>query len=433
MWKTTLVLWTLAALSFDAAAQRPLSLDSAIEKALSANYELQIAQSELRVAQLQDYRGNAGETPRTAFGVNDNVQVNNVAQDLANGTSINRNGAFANALGANLQVNWTIFNGMRVTAIKQRVREQITGQEELLRAQMQATVAQVMQSYYAIVRQQYYLDVIARTREVSRLRKVLAEQKRDAGLANASDVLLAELDLSQREQAYATQELFLRQGMMDLLSLLNETPDEAYILSDTVLPFIELDRERILAQLQDNPQLLAAEAAIRASQQAERSVYANRMPTVQLSSGLAYNLSYNTGGFVTSSQSYGPFIGINANVPLLQNKIFNRQHDIARQQTETTRLRLAQSEDDLQTAAMKLWETYAYARIQGERERINVENSRRYLDLITERHRLNAATAIDLREAQRSYEDANFRQIDVQYQAVSAEIELLRLAGLLSR
>ena len=433
MWKNKIVFMSLLALATCGLAQQPLPLNKAIEMALANSYELQISQSELRTAELQDFRGNAGETPRPSFGVSDNVQVNNVAQDLANGTSINRNGAFANALGANLQVNWTIFNGMRVSAIKQRIREQIVGQGELHKAQINATMANVMQSYYAIVRQQYYLAVIARTREVSRLRKELAEQKKEAGLANASDVLLAELDLSEREQAYKTQELYLRQSMMDLAALVNDVPGSTYVLTDTAFPQIGLDRAEIMDKLQDNPELLAAEAAIRASEQSERSAYATRMPTVGLSSGLAYNLSYNTGGFVTSAQSYGPFIGVNANVPLLQNKIFNRQYDIARQQTETTRLRLAQAADNLETAALKLWESYVYAQAQAELEAMNVENARRYLDLVTERHRLNAATAIDLREAQRSYEDANFRQIDVQYQAINAEIELMRLAGMLVR
>lgn len=433
MWKNKLLALCLLAIAATGVAQRPLSLDSAIARALSGNYALQIAASELRVAELQDFRGNAGETPRPSLGVTDNVQLNNVNQDLANGTSINRNGAFANALGANLQVNWTLFNGMRVTAIKQQVREQATAQGELYKAQMQATLAAVMQQYYGIVRQQYYLDVIARTRAISQLRKELAEQKRAAGLANASDVLLAELDLHEREQAYTTQELYLRQAMLDLASLLNDAPGSSYVLSDTALPLLALDRESILAQVQDNPQLLAAEAAIRASEQAERGVRANRLPTVQLSSGLAFNTSYNTGGFVTSAQSYGPFVGVNANVPLLQHKIFNRQYDIARQQTETTRLRLAQAEDDLTTAAMKLWESYDYARQQADRESANVANARRYLDLVTERHRLNAATALELREAQRSYEDATFRQIDAQYQAVAAQIELQRLSGNLIR
>jgi outer membrane protein len=326
-----------------------------------------------------------------------------------------------------------VFNGMRVTAVKQRVAAEISGQEALLQAQLQATVAEVTQSYFGIVRQQYYLAVIARTVEVSRLRKELAEQKRSAGLANASDVLLAELDLHQRTQAYLSQELFLRQSMLELAGLMNEEPGRSYILSDTVLAASNLDRADILQRLQDNPQLLAGEAAIRAAQQTERSTFANRMPTVQLNGGLAYNLANNNGGFVIANQNYGPFIGFNANVPLLQNKVFNRQNDIARQQTETTRLRLAQSEDDLVTAAMKLWEAYDHARAQVALEAANAANAQRYLDLVTERHRLNAATALELREAQRSFEEAHFRQIDIQYQAISAEIELLRLAGMLSQ
>ena len=412
--------------------QTVLTLDSAIQMALEKNFDVQIAESNLKAMQLRDYRGNAGETPRPEFNVSDNAQLINVNQDLSNGTNISRNGAFANALGANLQVNWTVFNGMRVVSIKQGIREQIHQSEEVLRATLQNTVADVMRGYYGVVRQQYYLKVISQSIEVSRERKVLAEQKKAVGYANASDLLLADLDLYQLEQAFESQQLLLRQGIVDLITLTNVELGQAWLVEDTIVPLGNLNRDDVLAAIQSNPELAAAEAAIRASEQAEKTIYANRMPVVQLNGGLGYSLSNNNGGFIISNQSYGPFLGVNANVPLLQYKVFNRQHAIARQETETLRIMQLQAENALESAALKLWDSYETAMAQLQTASANVANARRYLDLVIERNKLDAATVLELREAQQSFEDANFRLIDLEYQAIVAEVELMRLAGMLA-
>lgn len=412
--------------------QTVLTLDSAIQMALEKNFDVQIAESNLKAMQLRDYRGNAGETPRPEFNVSDNAQLINVNQDLSNGTNISRNGAFANALGANLQVNWTVFNGMRVVSIKQGIREQIHQSEEVLRATLQNTVADVMRGYYGVVRQQYYLKVISQSIEVSRERKVLAEQKKAVGYANASDLLLADLDLYQLEQAFESQQLLLRQGIVDLITLTNAELGQAWLVEDTIVPLGNLNRDDVLAAIQSNPELAAAEAAIRASEQAEKTIYANRMPVVQLNGGLGYSLSNNNGGFIISNQSYGPFLGVNANVPLLQYKVFNRQHAIARQETETLRIMQLQAENALESAALKLWDSYETAMAQLQTASANVANARRYLDLVIERNKLDAATVLELREAQQSFEDANFRLIDLEYQAIVAEVELMRLAGMLA-
>jgi len=61
---------------------------------------------------------------------------------------------------------------------------------------------------------------------------------------------------------------------------------------------------------------------------------------------------------------------------------------------------------------------------------LEVENSKLADENVTialERFRLGQSTAIELREAQKSYEESNARLANVRYQAKVAETELLRL------
>jgi outer membrane protein len=411
-------------------AQKILSLDSALQRALVAGHGILIAQSELQAAELQDYRGNAGETPRTAFTLNDNAQLINTNQSLANGSDINRVGAVANNFGAALNVNWTIFNGMRVKATKSRIHAQVEQSTFLLRASIQATVADLMQAYYTLARQQGYLDVIEQSRLVSEKRLELTQQRKLAGLANGADLLLAEIDLHEREQAAQTQAIVQRQFQIDLSNAMQGALDENWVVADE-FPLEALNWADIETGILQNPELSAADAAVRAAEASARSAYANRMPTIQVNGGLAYNLAFNNGGFVLQNQNYGPYVGLNANVPLLQRRIFDRQYKIAQQQAETTRLRQAQTEDELLAMARKLFESHVSLQEQALKEVENVGRARQLFEIVVQREQLDAATVLELREAQRSFEEANFRLIDLKYQALMAQVELMRLAGML--
>lgn len=424
----TLILGLL--LTFDLWGQQPLSLDSAISKALSGGNAVLIAQSELTAATLKDYKGNAGELPKSSILLSDNAQLININQELSNGNQVGRNGAVANALGTSFNVNWVVFNGLRVQAYKGAVRANIEQKDQQLRSAMQATVAEVVNTYLDLARQQRYLAVIEQSRLVSEQRLLLIQRRKEVGMANAADLLLAEIDLQDRVNALETQKILIRQLQVDLNNQMQAPLENTWTVNED-FPFGEVAWANIEAGIRANPDLAAAEAAAAQAEFQAKSVYANRMPTLQLNGGVGYNLSMNSGGFILRNQSYGPYVGVNANVPLLQKRSFDREYQAAQQNAETMHLRKQDAEEDLLAHGRKIFDSYAMLQMQVEQESLNVARAQKLLDLEVARERLDASTVLELREAQRSFEEVNFRLIDLKFRMQQAQVELMRLAGLL--
>ena len=76
-----------------ATAQTVLTLNDAIQQALSKNFDLQIARNDEEVANLLNNWGNAGRLPTVSAAAGYNFSNNNLDQRLSNGTNIKRNGA----------------------------------------------------------------------------------------------------------------------------------------------------------------------------------------------------------------------------------------------------------------------------------------------------------------------------------------------------
>jgi outer membrane protein len=86
---------------------------------------------------------------------------------------------------------------------------------------------------------------------------------------------------------------------------------------------------------------------------------------------------------------------------------------------------------DYSAGAVKTYQTYQSSIEQLENQKKNYALSKQLLDLTLQRFELIQATIIDVREAQRSFEEAGYRLINLNYAAKSAEIELKRLSNTL--
>ena len=84
--------------------------------------------------------------------------------------------------------------------------------------------------------------------------------------------------------------------------------------------------------------------------------------------------------------------------------------------------------NDQQAVATKTYQTYITSREQMNTQEQTLQLSKQLVDLTLKRYELNSATSVEVREAQKSYEDASFRMINLIYLAKIAEIELLRLS-----
>jgi outer membrane protein len=408
--------------------QRVLTLKEAIDSALKNNLDIAISRTGVEASTVNNHISIAGGLPTVAGTLNDVEQVTAVNQKLSSGTEINRNNAASNNLTAGVTGSMLVFNGWKVVATKKRLEELQKLSEAQLANQIQNVVADVMVNYFDIVRQQDYLTTLNFALELVRKRLEIFQVRKDVGLANNADIFQAQIDVNTIIQNIAAQQLVLNQAKISLLDLMNSS-DSSFVVNDTILVDKSLAIEPILNFLQKNPEVLIAEQQIRVNEQLTREIASQRYPAIRVNGGYNFNRSQAAAGNFLLNQSYGPFIGLNVQVPIFNGGATKRQQRVAEINTTTASLQRDNVISNLNTIALRNYYAYRNTLQQLETEKQNYELARKLVDLTVQRFNLNVATIIEVREALRSFEETGFRLVNLSYAAKIAEIELKRLSN----
>jgi outer membrane protein len=119
--KNLLTTFVFVLLSTVVQAQDTLTLQSAIEMALRQNYSIQIARNQSDIATNNNTIGNAGFLPSVTAAAVASSSNTSIRQEFNNGNTINRAGAAASAVAANVALSWTIFDGLKMFATRDRL------------------------------------------------------------------------------------------------------------------------------------------------------------------------------------------------------------------------------------------------------------------------------------------------------------------------
>lgn len=409
-------------------SQRVLTLRQAIDSALRNNLDISIARADVEAAQVNNHISIAGGLPTVTGTLNDQEQITAVNQKLNSGQEINRNSAASNNLQIGVTASMLVFNGWRVVATKKRLEELQKLSDAQLAAQIQNVVANVMVSYYDVVRQEDYLNTLSYSLSLSQKRLDIFQVRKDVGLANNADIFQAQIDVNTIQQNIAQQQLVLNQSKISLMNLMN-SPDTSFRIIDSIQVDNSLTIDPIFQAIQQNPEVIAAQQQIRVNEQVEKETAALRYPAVRVNGGYNFSRNQNAAGLTLLNQSYGPFIGLNIQVPIFNGGATKRQVRVAEINTRIAELSRDNTIVNLTTSARNSFEAYRITLQQLEQARANYDLSKRLVDLTLQRFNLNVATIIEVREAQRSLEEAGFRLVNLSYTAKIAEIELKRLSN----
>lgn len=409
-------------------SQRVLTLRQAIDSALRNNLDISIARADVEAAQVNNHISIAGGLPTVIGTLNDQEQITAVNQKLNSGQEINRNSAASNNLQIGVTASMLVFNGWRVVATKKRLEELQKLSDAQLAAQIQNVVANVMVNYYDVVRQEDYLNTLSYSLSLAQKRLEIFQVRKDVGLANNADIFQAQIDVNTIQQNITQQQLVLNQSKISLMNLMN-SPDSAFRIVDSIQVDNSLTIDPIFQAIQENPEVIAAQQQIKVNEQVERETAALRYPAVRVNGGYNFSRNQNAAGLTLLNQSYGPFIGLNIQVPIFNGGATKRQVRVAEINTRIAELSRDYTIVNLTTSARNSFEAYRITLQQLEQARSNYDLSKRLVDLTLQRFNLNVATIIEVREAQRSLEEAGFRLVNLAYTAKIAEIELKRLSN----
>lgn len=416
---------------WSATAQNVLTLNDAIQQALSKNFDLQIARNDEDVATLLNNWGNAGRLPTVSAAAGYNFSNNNLDQRLSNGTNIKRNGASFQSENASVVAQWRVFNGFRVVAAKSRLDEQQKIANLNVRQQANVLVYNVISSYINLLRFQAQQKANQETLLLFEERMKLAENRFNIGVAGKSDYLQAAADYNAAKTNIMTIENNIEQEKVRLNNILSRNPSEAFTTSDASMTDVSFDdRDKILAAIDTlNPSMLMARSQLAVLYQQQREINANRLPTVTLNAGAGLNNSVNSAGFTLRNTTYGPNAGIQLAIPIFQGGVVKQNLKVNAVQQKSQQVQIESLRNDLMTALAAAYNNYNNAKKLYDLELQTLEVVKENNVIAMERFRKASITSVELRQTQINLIESQTRMINARYQMKQAEADVLLVMG----
>lgn len=417
-----------------AMAQEKLTVEQAVGAALQNNFDIKLLRNDSSSYALDNSYAKAAFLPRVNATGGLVFNNNNQKQRLADGSKRESKGIRSNTLTGSVQLNWTLFDGMKMFVTKDKLAEFVRLGELNIKNQMVATVAGVINNYYNIVRQKQQLKAIEEQMGINEDRVKLAEKKLSAGLGAKPELLQGKVDLNAQKAARMKQQTLIEQLKEQLNQLMNVALNTRYEVSDTITFQADIILGDLLGSVEKtNPQLMAIKKNIDIGKLTLKERKAERWPTLSFNS--SYNYSKTDNKTVINpftplySRNNGFNYGIGISIPILNG--FNTRRQIQQAQLDIDYLNITyqsqKSRIDLDiTNAFKDYELQKKT-LALEEENILLAKENVYIAL--ERLRLGLSTYLELRETQKSLELAYDRLIAARYNTKLAETDLLRLKG----
>ena len=415
-------------------AQQLLTLDEAIATALQNNYDIQLSKNDSMVAALDYSYRNAAFLPSLNGTLGTTWNNNNQRQTLADGSKREQKSIRSHNTAASVALNWTLFDGLKMFAIKDKAAEYVQLGSLGIKNQVVNSVATVIITYYNIVRQKQQLKAVEEQITLNEERVRLSQYKLDIGTGIKPDLLQSKVDLNAQKALKLEQQALIEQLKEQLNQAMNVNKGINFEVSDSIpintvigLGDIQSDIEK------NNPELLIAQKNVDIARLTLKERKADQLPIVSFNS--AYNYSRTDNKKVINpfsplfNQSNGLNYGFTANIPIFNR--FNTKRLIRQAELD---IRYQQLVFENQRSLVNLDIITAFKNYELQKKALALEEenillARENVDIVFQTYKLSAATLVQLREAQNSLEAANNRLIAARYATKLAETELLRLKG----
>ncbi|MCB0689535.1 MAG: TolC family protein, partial [Saprospiraceae bacterium] len=364
---------------------------------------------------------------------NAGATVNKVQQNYLDGRVVDRFGR-SFAPNINVGLTWTVYDGGRMQATFDRLRELSNASDIQTQLAIQDLVSQIISSYYDVMRLKARVSFLNTVIKYYEDRLNITEERWNVGKGSKIDFLQSKTDLNAQLSGRATANNDFKNAKIRLNGLLNRDLNIEFDVEDEVV----LNEDYSLADLidiaaQKNQQVLLLRKFHDISLLSQKEIEATGKPQVEFSSTLGYFYTNTNANFILSNQNASLNVGFGARWNLFDGK--HRQNQLAISRVNTRSLE-KQEEELLVNIRTQL--TEAYNQFLSDKELLDFEEQNKELaeenlDISLEKFRLGGSTILELNEAQRSYDTALNRLVDAQHNIRVSELRLLEISGQLAR
>jgi outer membrane protein len=426
-----IILITLFSVSLALNAQTSLTLRNVVTEAFKNNHKIVILNNSQAVLNNLATRGNAGLLPNISLSANTNVSsMDYFGTSISNGSTYSEKGINGQSSGANVSVQYTLFNGFNDYWTYEKLQTSRDVGYWRNRDLIEQTIVGVIKAYYNVIQLSEQLDISHQTLEISKDRYSRALNRSKLGSALSIDLLNAEVDINTDSLNVLNVELYLENAKRQLNYLMGRDINIAYTIEDSVTfeERIEYDNWYTMA-LSESANLKVSSYELESARIDESISRASYLPK------LFFTGAYNYNNSESALSQYSPLEsnGYSANLALSYNIFSGYRGRIQRQNAKILKASKEEALEDskkvLERDVSNAFATYDNQLRAMEIERKHVEtagiNYLRTKDLFG----LGQVTNTQFREAQLNLARAKSLLTSARYNAKFAEIELLRLSG----
>lgn len=416
-------------LSLTAGAQQ-MTIEQAIEQALKNNYDIAIAKNTAMQASNNNSPGNAGMLPRVDLNASGILANNATKQEFSSGLVVDKSGVQSKNITTGAYLTWTVFDGFKMFATFDRLKELENMGELNVRIQIENTLVKVISAYYTVAMQKQMINGLKENIAVSEERLKIAQKKFDVGSTSKTEVLQAKVDMNALKSNLIRQNNLLRDAKASLNQLLLQPADKEFDVADSIPLMNPYKYEELQNSIMaNNADLLFAQRSIEVSKYMIREGKALTYPKLNLNANYIFSRAQNQAGFSLLNQNLGLNLGFTASWTIFngfttRDALKNLNLDLQNATYEYENLK-SLTQLNLLKAFRKNLDDIDILKLEEESKLLAKEN----LDIALERFRLGVTTSIELKLAQQSYAEATNRLADARFNAKLSETQLLKLSG----
>ncbi len=407
-------------------AQELLTLDDAIAAALKKNQQIQIFRNTAKISSNNAHLGNAGFLPQ----INASAGVN--YSDAVTQTAMGPAEMKATVSSAQLDLTYNLFDGLGSYYTYRKLKSQSQSSSLSARNGIEGIIVQTAAAYYALAVAEDGAQIAKEglTVSVERLQRV--RKRSDFGQANKLDLLNAEVDLNTDSVTYMNALQQLKESRQNLNVLLGLDREAAFAVSHEV-SFTRLESEQDLldSAFKNNASFLQAKAELKGAQYERNKSWSSHLPRLDLRGSYGRNQYAQDFNVKWDDPQKSASAGLSLSLNLFDG--FKRST-----QTQNAKIGLKNRELQLEQARLNLKKdlSNAFSAYQNKRAVLKMEeksaasaelNFKRTKELFD----LGRLTNTQFREAQLNLVRVKYSLSQAKFQAKTAEINLLRLSGIL--
>lgn len=422
-------------------AQELLSKEAALAQTLDSNFGIQMTRNANEIVKNNSEFLNAGFLPNVSVSGGTNYAASDseiafpgqVKEDGSPRPNLSLDNQESQRYNAGVNVNYTLFDGLGRKYNYKRLKEQYALSELQLRETIEQTILQLFSVYFDVARLTETTANLEKTLEVSKQRQKRAESAFAFGQSNKLAVLNAQVDVTNDSINLLQIKQELDNAKRDLNLIINQPIETAFEVDTdlTFVPAIQIE-QWLETAAQFNVRLLQQERNRQLNAYDLKVSQSGYLPTVGLVGSYGWNLNQSpASAFFPGTNNTTLSLGLGASISwnlfdggrtitqVKNAKIAIENQKLQEEETQLTFERdLSNAKQNYQNAI----NIYTIQQKQVETATYNFERSEA-------QYRLGSITAIEFRQAQINFRNAQIQRAAAKYQAKLAELNLIQISG----